>query len=233
MVGPELSMTRDHLKPMQDYLLVAVCLFSLSSILILPRAECTSKPFVTQSVQLPPAAIQFVIADLDGDQIPDLASVELGNFKSTQTSYSICLRFGAGTQSAIGVEAPFGGLRVVARDVNGDDHIDLILTSNLDERFIEVLLNDGHGNFSQAAAGDYSEPLNETPFRLNGPFSSRPAQVTLASFRSTFSEEGVRGSDLHGQVATEPLLPSDHEIAPRPRLRPCPGRAPPRAVAFS
>lgn len=228
-----MSLANDHTKRRPQYLLAVVCLLCLSCGVACQRSYCAAKSHHSAPAQVRPTAFEFVIADLDGDQLPDLASVELGNRKSSQTSYSIRLQFGAGTQSAIGVEAPFGGLRVVARDVNGDDHIDLILTSNLDERFIEVLLNDGHGNFSQAASGDYSEPLNETPFRLNGPFSSRPAQATLASFRSTFSEEGVRSSDLHGQVATEPLLPSDHEIAPRPRLRPCPGRAPPRAVAFS
>ena len=228
-----MSLVKDHSRRTRQSLAALVCLLCFGSGVICHRSHFAAKSPSAGPLQARPTATQFVIADLDGDQIPDLALVELGSLKSAQTSYSIRLQFGGGAQSAIGVEAPFGGLRVAARDVNGDDHIDLILTSNLDERFIEVLLNDGHGNFSQAASDDYAQLLDETPLRLNGPISPRVEQSTLASLRSTFGEEGVLNSDLRARLALEFLLAYRNESALNPQICLCQDRAPPTAVAFS
>ena len=98
---------------------------------------------------------RFVFADLDGDFCPDFAFVELHTGQSAN-SYSIRFKMSSGLGLAIGVEAPMGGLRLTARDVNGDKIPDLVVTSNLDIHFIEILLNDGRGNFSVAPAGDFS-----------------------------------------------------------------------------
>src|SRR5579863_5000175 len=64
----------------------------------------------------------FAIADFDGDQKPDLATVEIQNGMSASTTqYSIRFRLSVGTAQSFGVSAPAGGLQIVARDVNGDD----------------------------------------------------------------------------------------------------------------
>jgi hypothetical protein len=179
------------------------------------------------------AAVPFAIADLDGDRIPDLALVETGSLRSAQTNYSIRLQFGAGPESAIGINAPFGGLRIAARDVNGDRSIDLIVTSNLDASFVEVLLNDGHGNFSVAAPGEYSGLANEFSVFLNSPAGPAVNSATLVSFRSSFGEEGVLGCAQHSVLSSDYSSLRIDLAAPRQAAYPPQGRAPPSFVALS
>jgi hypothetical protein len=130
---------------------------------------------------------RFVFADLDGDQKPDLASVEMQRQRPEATDYSIHLQLSHGVESAIGVRAPFGGLRLAARDVNGDDNLDLILTSNLDASFVEVLLNDGHGNFS-VAPPDFLKAQNESELGLNRPAGPEVGEANLALARSSLGK---------------------------------------------
>lgn len=171
---------------------------------------------------------QFVFADLDGDQKPDLALVEMQGQSLETTNYSIRLQFSRGMESAIGVRAPFGGLRVAARDVNGDDNLDLILTSNLDSSFIEVLLNDGHGNFSVASA-DVVEKGAQSENAMRGPVAPQAERASLALARSSM-EEGLRAESgclrissstrtEHGVV--EPVLQCRFSLQP--------GRSPPQS----
>jgi hypothetical protein len=127
---------------------------------------------------------RFLFADFDGDRIPDLAQVELQNQRSTKTNYSIHVKLGAGFESAIGVSGPDGGLRVAARDVNGDDALDLIVTSNFDANFVEVLLNDGHGNFSLAKSSELARLQSEWgDDTWNGPNGGPTDRVSLAGAR--------------------------------------------------
>ena len=48
----------------------------------------------------------------------------------------------------IGVNAPLGGLNITSRDVDGDQSLDLIVTTAWLNQPVAVLLNDGHGNFT-------------------------------------------------------------------------------------
>jgi hypothetical protein len=171
---------------------------------------------------------QFVFADLDGDQKPDLALVEMQGQSSQSTNYSIRLQFSRGMEFAIGVRAPFGGLRVAARDVNGDDNLDLILTSNLDSSFIEVLLNDGHGNFSVASA-EVLEKEGQSEHGVQGPAAPQADQASLALARSSM-EEGlatesnclpITSSSRAEHRAVEPVLQCQLFVQP--------GRSPPQS----
>ncbi|MGB2592798.1 MAG: VCBS repeat-containing protein [Candidatus Acidiferrum sp.] len=93
----------------------------------------------------------FAIADFDGDRKPDYATVEVQNGSSGSiTQYSIRFRLTAGASQSFGVSAPAGGLQIVARDVNGDDALDLLVTTAWLHKQVAVLLNDGHGNFTLA-----------------------------------------------------------------------------------
>jgi hypothetical protein len=98
----------------------------------------------------------FAIADFDGDQRPDLATVEIqkGNSSST-TQYSIRLQLTAGVVQVFGVTAPAGGLQIVARDVNGDDALDVLVSTAWLHKQVAVLLNDGHGKFTLAEPGAF------------------------------------------------------------------------------
>lgn len=104
---------------------------------------------------------QFAFADFDGDRSPDSASVEPSNSSPANTKYSIELQLSQEGQQSIQLLAPGGGLTIKARDVNGDDAVDLVLATAWFRQPVAVFLNDGHGGFSQAASGAYAWAFNE------------------------------------------------------------------------
>jgi hypothetical protein len=93
-----------------------------------------------------PIAFPFAVADFDGDNRPDLATVQPG--VSSATRYWIHFQLSGGSRQAIGLTAPEGGLRIASSDVNGDNFPDLVVTTALLREPVAVLLNDGHGNFA-------------------------------------------------------------------------------------
>jgi hypothetical protein len=116
----------------------------------------------TNPIRSAGSGLKFAIADLDGDRRPDLAYVETGRSDVSLTDYWIRLQVTAGQDQRILVVAPTGGLQIVARDVNGDHAPDLVLTTTWLRQPVAILLNDGHGIFSQADPtafpGAFSEP---------------------------------------------------------------------------
>lgn len=90
----------------------------------------------------------FVIGDFDGDQKPDLLTVQVDQSYLMVTEYSIHLQLSRGLQSAIGLTAPSGGLRLYSRDVNGDENLDVVVRTAVNSHLVAVLINDGHGNFT-------------------------------------------------------------------------------------
>jgi hypothetical protein len=104
---------------------------------------------------------RFVVADFDGDSLPDLATVEIGEISISRARYWIGFQMSAGSQLLIGVTAPVGGLEIAARDVNGDRNPDLIVTTKWLDRPVVVLVNDGHGNFTMADPAAFSTIVSE------------------------------------------------------------------------
>jgi hypothetical protein len=135
------------------------------------------------------AHMQFAIADFDGDRKPDMASVEVEKQQAGSTNYAIRLQFAAGTDSYIGVKGPLGGLRVAVRDVNGDDSLDLVLTSVVNPRVIQVLLNDGHGNFAASGAESFVSVESDARLALCEQAAVPSDRLVLASARSSFELE--------------------------------------------
>ena len=95
-----------------------------------------------------PVTSQFAIADFDGDHRPDLATVQVGHSNSRDTQYWIAFQLSSGVRQTFGLTAPTGGLRITSRDVNGDDFLDIVVTTAWTNLPVAVLLNDGQGNFS-------------------------------------------------------------------------------------
>jgi hypothetical protein len=99
----------------------------------------------------------FAIADFDGDRKPDLATVEMERgVSSGDARYSIRLKLTSGNSQVLGVTAPVGGLQIVAKDVNGDNALDLLVSTAWEHQQVAVFLNDGHGNFTLAPPGGFS-----------------------------------------------------------------------------
>ena len=108
----------------------------------------------------------FAIADFDGDQKPDFATVEVQKGGSSKTTlYSIRFQLTAGIAQVFGVTAPSGGLQIVARDVNGDNALDVLVTTVLQHERVAVLLNDGHGNFRLADPSEFPAAIRESSRR--------------------------------------------------------------------
>jgi hypothetical protein len=110
----------------------------------------------------------FAIADFDGDRKPDLATVEIENGNSSKTArYSIRFQLTLGTGQVFGVTAPPGGLQIMARDVNGDSALDVLVSTAWAHQEVAVLVNDGHGNFTLADPGAYPEAKLENAQNWN------------------------------------------------------------------
>ena len=93
------------------------------------------------------ATSRFAIADFDGDNRPDLATVQVGDSNALDTHYWIAFQLSSGARRTLGITAPAGGLRITSQDVNGDDFLDIIVTTAWANRPVAILLNDGQGNF--------------------------------------------------------------------------------------
>jgi hypothetical protein len=124
------------------------------------------------------ARANFAIADFDGDRKPDLASVEVQSAGSRwSTRYSIRFELTAGAPQNFGVTAPAGGLQIIARDVNGDNVLDLLVSTAWQNKAVAILLNDGHGKFTlvdpsvfPAATGEADSAWNAgTPLWCESP----------------------------------------------------------------
>ena len=104
----------------------------------------------------------FSVADFDGDSEPDLASVQYGTSDSTRTAYRICLQLSAAGSQFFQITAPIGGLQIVSRDVNGDNALDLVLTTTWLRQPVAILLNDGHGSFTRVDPDAFPETFTES-----------------------------------------------------------------------
>src|SRR5271169_2974089 len=117
-------------------------------VLFSSRAVAATPPGRTYPSLTPPSSSSFALADFDGDRKPDLASVEFTRFDSSEVRYSITFRLTSGNAQTVGVVAPFGGLDISVRDVNGDAALDLIVRSAWHHQVVAIFLNDGHGHFA-------------------------------------------------------------------------------------
>jgi hypothetical protein len=108
----------------------------------------------------------FAIADFDGDHRPDLANVQTGRADSSFTDYRIQLQLTAAGRQFLQVFAPTGGLQIAARDVNGDQAVDLVLTTAWLKQPVAVFLNDGHGGFSRVEPAAFPGAFSDSTANL-------------------------------------------------------------------
>jgi hypothetical protein len=144
----------------------------------------------------------FAIADFDGDQKPDLATVEVQKGSSSGvTQYSIRFQMSAGAAQVFGVIAPAGGLQIVAQDVNGDDALDVLVSTVWQHKQVAVLLNDGHGKFTLADPAAFPAAFWGTEDGWNSvtvPICDSPALVRMEYPPGGFGRE-CRFDGLQGQ----------------------------------
>jgi hypothetical protein len=175
----------------------------------------------------------FAIADFDGDHKPDLATVQIERDAAGGARYSIRLQLSAGEESAIGITGPQGGLELVARDVNGDDVIDLVVTTAMGSHFVAVLINDGHGKFTLAKAGAFPSIESDQGARLDAAQELAEDCAALQFTWSTFGIEALHdaGTGLEQKLKFS-LVGDGNANLPDVRLGKS-GRSPPVGVSFS
>jgi hypothetical protein len=175
------------------------------------------------------AALHFAIGDFDGDQKPDLATVQVDPYTQRDARYSIHLQLSFGTSSAIGLTAPFGGLLLSAKDVNGDSAIDLVVTTVVGHKLVTVLVNDGHGNFSFAKEGAFPELRRESDCDVDAPSAPSSGPTSLLQSRCPFGGEGEDAAGFDRPAITERFRFTEQQDYPRWRVGVTSGRSPPTA----
>ena len=106
-------------------------------------------------------ASQFAIADFDGDGHPDLATVQAEQ-RNSESGYWIEIDLSSVGREFLQLPASTGGLRIEARDVNGDHSVDLVLFTQWLRRPVAIFLNDGHGNFSRVATSKFPAAFRQS-----------------------------------------------------------------------
>jgi hypothetical protein len=155
---------------------------------------------------------RFAIADFDGDRKPDLATVQIERDAEMGSRYSIRLRLSGGEESSIRITGPLGGLQLEPRDVNGDNALDLIVTTAIASHFVAVLINDGHGNFRLARAGEFPSIEKNVAMRLGVAHVAQEEHATLHLSRSTFGIEGLTESGVSPERKSRFLFAGQHNV---------------------
>jgi hypothetical protein len=153
----------------------------------------------------------LVIADFDGDERPDLATVSsVARADSQTTDYFIQFRFSEMPDCGFGLTARGGGLDLSQRDVNGDSILDLVVSTALDSKIVAVLLNDGHGRFSLVSPAAFPALLTNSYSYLEVPFEPLKDLSALAMPRFSFGEL-PRRLDYANARESRPLFPDGSE----------------------
>ena len=178
------------------------------------------------------ASGRLAIADFDGDSRPDTAQVGEDRGGATVSNYWIDVRISGGARQGIGIQAPAGGLQIVSRDVNGDNAIDLVVSTAWLHEPVAVLLNDGRGNFALRDPAEFSKAL--LPVESGGAQAKSEIQDRAAAMLRRMArrvararEEGARGDTGRGAGVAE-----RGNFYVRRCVRPAAGRGPPPQQLF-
>jgi len=176
--------------------------------------------------------LSFSVADFDGDSRPDLASVQAGKSDLTCTDYWIQLQLSAAGRQTFQIAAPIGGLQIVSRDVNGDHALDLVLTTAWLRQPVAILLNDGHGNFSQVDPAAFPEVFNESKTSWG---STTERAIDTVGVPPQSREDICSGTELFAHLRSEARFApgSDSRFGIGSFLISHLGRAPPLEVFHS
>jgi hypothetical protein len=180
------------------------------------------------ATELPARVVtHFTIADFDGDNRPDLASVRVGQIGSDTTRYWIAFHLSSGAGQTVGLTAPTGGLQIASRDVNGDSFPDVIVTTAGTNKPVAILLNDGFGNFTASDASEFQSSFisSEQSWSVAADETGHVAAIALSRVSPS---DGAAKSRALLPIVTSRLLAVRSTSPQVPALvSPFRGRAPP------
>lgn len=173
-------------------LLSVALLFAISSFAVPGLAETAAHGTIAMHLLRPGIA---ALADLDGDQIPDVASGINTGHTSAGYSYRVDFDLSSSAQPksfSILSEEP-NGLNIEAIDVDGDHDLDIVITGRLSLRPIGVWINDGSGSFTPGDLAQYVLSGWQTRRSIAAPSVHLTAAVNVEwrRLQIAFSEERV------------------------------------------
>jgi len=218
---------RNRRLPRGQFLAAALCvLFLLGSL----AGGAAGADLRNRSAATVRPGLAFAVADFDGDSRPDFANVQVGQSDLANTEYWIQFQLSSAGHQSIRVLAPAGGLRLTARDVNGDNWIDLIVTTAWLNQPVAVYINDGHGRFTHAEPADFSAALRECETGWS-PLFSESSDAIGAPPRSPSVISLQWNGSSYPRTNAGSVLVSDSDSLSAALLNLQPGRAPPASIS--
>ena len=173
------------------------------------------------------AASHFTIADFDGDSRPDFASVHIGQSGLQNTRYWIAFQLSGRSGQTVSVMAPTGGLRITARDVNGDTFPDVVITTLWTNKPVAILLNDGLGNFTTANPSEFQSAFAAPETSCTSAANEVRDATALLYSRSIPGHCGEESGSFSPRSMSGLFLPRSCCDSVSPSVSPFAGRAPP------
>jgi hypothetical protein len=202
----------------------------LCSVGFADSARATSTGPQSWPHSFPQVTSQFAIADFDGDNRPDLVAVQAGQSGPLDTQYWVAVQLSRGPRQTLGIIASAGGLQITSRDVNGDNFLDVIVTTAWTRRPVAVLLNDGQGDFRALDPSAFPAAFTTSEKSCASTTDEmRDATAVLLSRYPTGICSGGRGFSSPRNV-TGLLVVWAFHISPFSPVVPFLGRAPPAFV---
>lgn len=112
------------------------------------------------------------VADFDGDSRTDIAFAKPRGLVNGVYHYQVEVLLSGQPRTTFEVESgPVGGgLRITARDIDGDRDLDLVITTEFSGEPVGVWINDGHGGFTPGDAAIYPTSIwQEIQEAVEGP----------------------------------------------------------------
>ena len=110
-----------------------------------------------------PAVSGWVLADLNGDRIVDLATARSGRHDLNGYAQEVRVTLGAFEQTSFHFLSPGATVELSSQDVDGDDDGDLVIYEPLSSQPIGVWINDGTGSFHEGHLADFRKLWSERP----------------------------------------------------------------------
>jgi hypothetical protein len=173
------------------------------------------------------AASHFTIADFDGDNRPDFASVHVGQSGLQNTRYWIAFQLSGRSGQTVSVTAPTGGLRIAARDVNGDSFLDVVITTLWTNKPVAILLNDGLGNFTATNPSEFQSAFAAPETSCTSAADEIRDATALLYSRSIPGDCGRESGSFSRRSMSRLFSPRSCRDSLSPSVSPFSGRAPP------
>ena len=173
-----------------------------------------------------PAVSGWVLADLNGDRIVDMATAQSGRHDVNGYAQEVRVTLGAFEQTSFHFLSPGATVELSSQDVDGDDDGDLVIYEPLSSQPIGVWINDGTGSFHEGHLADFRklwserlgsawrEPLPQLPLFA---ISDERTQSLTPSTAPDAPEPAVLNLSWQNEHARRDASRSDF----RPRAPPC------------